>query len=57
MDIRDGFTFDDNKEFSGRYDSTRFYFNDNVEIEVDKTKGGLKIIRFEKKSWINREIV
>ena len=47
VDIRDGFTFDDNKEFSGRYDSTRFYFNDNVEIEVEKTREGLKITRFE----------
>jgi hypothetical protein len=27
--------------------STGFYFNDNVEIEVEKTKGGLKITRFE----------
>jgi DNA modification methylase len=27
--------------------STGFYFNDNVEIEVEKTKEGLKITRFE----------
>ncbi len=27
--------------------STGFYFNDNVEIEAEKTKQGLKIIRFE----------
>jgi len=27
--------------------STGFYFNDSVEIEVDKTKEGLKITRFE----------
>jgi adenine-specific DNA-methyltransferase len=27
--------------------STGFYFNDDVEIEVEKTKQGLKIIRFE----------
>ena len=27
--------------------STGFYFNDNVEIEVEKTREGLKIIRFE----------
>jgi DNA modification methylase len=27
--------------------STGFYFNDNVEIEVEKTKQGLKITRFE----------
>jgi DNA modification methylase len=27
--------------------STGFYFNDNVEIEVQKTKQGLKITRFE----------
>ncbi|MCK4391245.1 MAG: hypothetical protein KAV83_13525, partial [Desulfobacterales bacterium] len=29
--------------------STGFYFNDNVEIEVEKTKQGLKITRFETK--------
>ena len=27
--------------------STGFYFNDNVEIEVEKSKEGLKITRFE----------
>jgi hypothetical protein len=27
--------------------STGFYFNDNVEIEVEKTREGLKITRFE----------
>ena len=27
--------------------STGFYFNDNVEIEVKKSKDGLKITRFE----------
>jgi len=27
--------------------STGFYFNDNVEVEVEKTKDGLKITRFE----------
>jgi DNA modification methylase len=27
--------------------STGFYFNDNVEIEIEKTEEGLKIIRFE----------
>jgi len=46
-DIRDGFTFIDIKVFSGRYDSTGFYFNDSVEIEVEKTREGLKITRFE----------
>ena len=29
--------------------STGFYFNDDVEIEVEKTRQGLKIIRFETK--------
>ncbi|MDL2122321.1 MAG: site-specific DNA-methyltransferase [Deltaproteobacteria bacterium] len=29
--------------------STGFYFNDDVEIEVERTKQGLKIIRFETK--------
>ena len=29
--------------------STGFYFNDNVEIEVERTRQGLKIIRFETK--------
>ena len=27
--------------------STGFYFNDNVEIEIEKTEDGLKITRFE----------
>ena len=29
--------------------STGFYFNDDVEIEAEKTRQGLKIIRFETK--------
>jgi DNA modification methylase len=29
--------------------STGFYFNDNIEIEVERTKQGLKITRFETK--------
>jgi hypothetical protein len=29
--------------------STGFYFNDNVEIEVERSKQGLKITRFETK--------
>ncbi|MFH1934997.1 MAG: hypothetical protein ABIN18_25950 [Pseudomonadota bacterium] len=46
-DIGDGFTFIDVKKLGERYDSTGFYFNYNVEIEVEKTREGLKIIRFE----------
>ncbi|MCG2720456.1 MAG: hypothetical protein L6290_00350 [Thermodesulfovibrionales bacterium] len=46
-DIGDGFTFIDVKKLGERYDSTGFYFNDDVEIEVEKKKEGLKIIRFE----------
>ncbi len=46
-DIGDGFTFIDVKKLGERYDSTGFYFNDNVEIEVEKSKEVLKITRFE----------
>jgi hypothetical protein len=42
-DIGDGFTFIDVKKLGERYDSTGFYFNDNVEIEVEKIREGLKI--------------
>ena len=46
-DIGEGFTFVDVKKLGERYDSTGFYFNYNVEIEVEKTREGLKITRFE----------
>ena len=48
-DIGDGFTFIDVKKLGAPYDSTGFYFNDDVEIDVVKTRQGLKIIRFETK--------
>ena len=48
-DIGDGFTFIDVKKLRERYDSTGFYFNDDVEIEVERNKQGLKITRFETK--------
>ncbi len=35
--------------------STGFYFNDSVEIEVERTKEGLKITRFETKILDNQE--
>ena len=48
-DIGDGFTFIDVKKLGERYDSTGFYFNYNVEIEVEKSNEVLKITRFETK--------
>jgi len=48
-DIGDGFTFIDVKKLGERYDSTGFYFNYNVEIEIEKSKEVLKITRFETK--------
>ena len=48
-DIGNGFIFIDFKKLGERYDSTGFYFNYNVEIEVEKSKEVLKITRFETK--------
>ena len=39
-DIGDGFTFIDVKKLGAPYDSTGFYFNDDVEIDVVKTRQG-----------------
>ena len=48
-DIGDGFTFIDVKKLGAPYDSTGFYFNDDVDIEVERIKQGLRIKRFKTK--------